>query len=470
MSAGTGAGEGMFADIPVDVGVVYEGERVRKQQMHAEFGGPNIGEKYEILEVKAPGEVEDGRIEVIGPDLPGIPEGASLPFGTEIAVSGKGVEPDMAGVMERRIHDFSNWIEGYMHLNQRDAIWLRVDKRSVKKGLTLRHVGTVLARLLKSAIPLIEAVSVTFITDPAEVSRRIGRARAIFEERDARTRGMTDDDVGVFFGCTLCQSFAPSHVCVITPQRYANCGAISWMDGRAASRVDPKGPIFEIEKGECVDPVTGEYTGVNAVVKEKSLGSVERVQLYSAFGYPHTSCGCFECTTFSVPECDALGIVHREFRGTTPTGLSFGAIADSTAGGRQVDGFHGLSFEYMRSPRFLAASGGWNRIVWLPSELKERMKGIIPAELYDAIATEKDVSTVGELLGFLKEHHHPAAARVKAAEAAAAPASDNPGKEESRPVVSAGQNTVTIPGGSVSLTLKNVKIHAERMILRKKQE
>jgi acetyl-CoA decarbonylase/synthase, CODH/ACS complex subunit beta len=419
--------------------------------------------------VKPPGELEDGKITVIGPDLPQIKEGSSLSFGTEIAVSGKGVEPDMAGVLERRIHDFSNWIEGYMHLNQRDAIWLRVDKRSVKKGLTLRHVGTVLSRLLKSAVPLIESVEVTFITDAGEVGRRIGRARAIFEERDARTRGMTDEDVGVFFGCTLCQSFAPSHVCVITPQRYANCGAISWMDGRAASRVDPKGPIFEIAKGECVDATTGEYAGVNAVVKEKSLGNVERVQLYSAFGFPHTSCGCFECTTFFVPECDGLGIVHREFRGQTPTGLSFGAIADSTAGGRQVDGFHGLSFEYMRSPRFLAASGGWKRIVWLPSDLKERMKGIIPQELYDAIPTEKDVTTVDGLVEFLRVHHHPAAELMKAPEPVPAVAG-NPGKEAGPRPQAANQNTVTIPGGSVSLTLKNVKIHAERMIIRKKQE
>jgi acetyl-CoA decarbonylase/synthase complex subunit beta len=239
------------------------------------------------------------------------------------------------------------------------------------------------------------------------------------------------------------------------------------MDGRAASRVDPKGPIFEIAKGECLDASTGEYTGVNAVVKEKSLGNVERVQLYSAFGYPHTSCGCFECTTFFVPECDGLGIVHRDFRGTTPTGLSFGAIADSTAGGRQVDGFHGLSFEYMRSPRFLAASGGWKRIVWLPSELKERMKDFIPRELFDAIATEKEVNTVDELVGFLRAHHHPALEGMKVPEPV--PAAVNPGKEAGRPQAPA-QNTVTIPGGSVSLTLKNVKIHAERMIIRKKPE
>jgi acetyl-CoA decarbonylase/synthase complex subunit beta len=76
-------GEGMFSDIPVEVGVVFEGERIRKQQMHAELGGPNVEEKFEILEVKDPGEVEDGKITIIGPDFPQIAEGTSIPFGRD---------------------------------------------------------------------------------------------------------------------------------------------------------------------------------------------------------------------------------------------------------------------------------------------------------------------------------------------------------------------------------------------------
>ena len=102
----------------------------------------------------------------------------------------------------------------------------------------------------------------------------------------------------------------------------------------------------------------------------------------------------------------------------------------------------------------------------MPAEVKERMKGQIPPDLFDAIATEKDVTTVGELVEFLRAHHHPAAERMKRMEPAAA---ENPGKEAPR-LPAATPNTVTIPGGSVSLTLKNVKIHAERMIIRKKQD
>jgi len=88
-------------------------------------------------------------------------------------------------------------------------------------------------------------------------------------------------------------------------------------DGRAAARIDPKGPIFPVEKGECLDDWRGEYTGVNESAKQRSMGEVTRVWLYTAFGYPHTSCGCFEAIAFYIPEVDGLGIVHRGYRDVT---------------------------------------------------------------------------------------------------------------------------------------------------------
>lgn len=457
--------DGMFSDIPVEIGVVYEGERIRKQTMHVELGGPQVKEKFEILRVKSPEEVHDGEVKVLGPDLSEMAVGGAIPFGICVEVAGAQLEADMEAVMERRIHDFCNWIEGFMHLNQRDGIWLRADKKAVARGLTLNHVGMVLIRLFRSALPIIDRISVTLITDPALVHRWHAAAVQTYEERDARTRGMTDEDVDVFYGCSLCQSFAPSHVCVISPERYANCGAISWLDGRAASRVDPKGPIYEIQKGVCIDPETGEYEGVNRVVKEKSLSDVSRVQLYTAFGYPHTSCGCFECTTFYVPECDGLGIVNRDFRGMTPTGLSFGSIADSTGGGRQVDGFHGLSFEYMRSPRFLRASGGWGRIIWMPSDVREKLKAYIPADLYNLIATEKDVTSMDEMLAFLRAHRHPIIGRTVTAEVST---SDTLGTAPgSHRDIRESHSLPQGPGAGVSITFHNIRLHADRIFVRK---
>ncbi|MEM1581134.1 MAG: CO dehydrogenase/CO-methylating acetyl-CoA synthase complex subunit beta [Candidatus Bathyarchaeia archaeon] len=465
----------MFADIPVDVGIIYEGERIRWQDAYAELGGPRVEHKFELVKVREMDEVEDGKISIIGPDIKDL-EKKSYPFGIYIEVAGKELEEELEGVIERRIHEYVNYIEGVMHLNQRYDIWIRISKKSFDKGLnSFIYIGKVLQRLFKSDLPIIEKIQITFMTEPEIVKEKFKEAMETYEKRDARARGLKDEEADAFYGCTLCQSFAPTHVCVITPQRYSNCGAISWFDGRAAARVDPKGPVFRIEKGECIDPVKGEYTGVNEVVKLKSGGEIRRVWLYTAFGYPHTSCGCFEAVAFYIPEVDGFGVVHRGFTENTPIGLSFSTIADSTAGGRQVDGFHGISIEYMRSQKFLQADGGWERIVWVPEVVKERVKEFIPKDLVDKIPTEKEVKTIDELRQFLVAKSHPIVKKWEAKpkeEVAVAAVAERP-VEESKPTPAA---ELTVPvsvgaAGGFRLILKNVKIHAKKVrIIKSKGE
>jgi len=457
----------MFEDIPVEVGVIFEGERVRKNDMHVELGGPKQEHKFELVKAKGLDEIKDEKITVVGPDIKDMEEGSTHPLGIYVEVAGKDVEEDLEGVIERRIHEYSNYIEGFMHLNQRYDIWLRLNKKSFQKGLnSFNPIGKVLLKLFKSELPFIEKMQVTFITDPEKVREMWKDAMETYKARDAKARGMKDEEADAFYGCTLCQSFAPTHCCVITPQRYANCGAISWFDGRASARVDPKGPIFAIDKGECTDPFKGEYTGANAVLKEKTLGEVTQVWLYTAFDYPHTSCGCFEGIAFYVPEVDGLGIVHRAFEGTTVNGLPFSTMADSTAGGRQVDGFHGISIEYMRSPKFLQVDGGWSRVVWMPSTIKERVKEFIPEEVADKIATENDVKTVDELKVFLEEKEHPVVERWKAIPSVVVPEVEEEEIPVAPSVAVAELPTMPITAGGFKIILKNAKIHAERVIIR----
>ncbi|MGQ9720583.1 MAG: CO dehydrogenase/CO-methylating acetyl-CoA synthase complex subunit beta [Candidatus Jordarchaeum sp.] len=398
----------MFEDIPVDVGVVYEGERIRGKEMQFEFGGPNIEQKFELVQARDMKEITDGKVIIDGPDLKDLEEGKSYPIGILVEAAGKEIEKDLEAVLERRIHEFINFVEGFMHLNQRYDIWLRLSKGSYKKGFnTLEYLGKVLIRLFKSEFPIIEKIQVTFITNPKKVSEWYKKALDIYEARDARARGMKDEDVEEFYGCVLCQSFAPSHVCIISPNRISLCGAINWFDARAAARVDPKGPNFMVPKGELLDDVHGEYSGVNEIAKQRSLGEVERVWMYSMFGHPHTSCGCFEAIAFYIPEVDGAGVVDRGYEGTAVNGLAFSTMANQTGGGKQVEGFNGIAIEYMRSPKFLQADGGWNRVVWLPSNVKEKVMDAIPAELKDKIATEKDVASTAELREWLKEKGHP---------------------------------------------------------------
>jgi len=490
-------GKGMWEDIPVDVGLVYEGERIRGKQMQVELGGPKITKKFELVQAREMSQIEDGKITVVGPDLTDMEVGEKYPLGILVEVAGKLVERDLEAVLERRIHEFINFIEGMMHLNQRYDIWLRLSQASYKKGFnTLKLMGTVLARLYKTEFKsIIEKIQITFYTDPAKIKPIYDDAKGIYEARDARARGMKDEEVGEFYGCTLCQSFAPSHICTVTPNRISLCGAINWFDARAAAKVDPKGPNFVIEKGELLDAVKGEYTGINEVTKKKTLGEIDKVHMYTILSpYNHTSCGCFESIAFFIPEVQGIGIADRNFKGNTVNGLPFSTLANSTGGGKQVEGFIGMAIEYMRSPKFFQADGGWERIVWLPAAVKENVKDAIPPELYDKIATEQDIQDLAELKTFLKDKGHPvqklwteeeAEEEEEEEEEAAMPMMQMPaGMPFGAPQMVGGmiqlpmQGAVAFPagalggasGGKWKIILKNAKIYAEEMIIKRVDE
>jgi acetyl-CoA decarbonylase/synthase complex subunit beta len=400
----------------VDIGPQYEGEVVRKEDLYMEFGGPKAAHKFELASVKSPEEIEDGKVELIGADISELQpyddaaeSGGSYPIAILVDVAGAELDKDAEAIVERRIHMFTNMTEGWYHMNQRQDTWLRINKDCAAKGFnSLKELGEIYNFLYTSEMPIIEKIQTTIITDEAKVAELLPHALEVYRARDERARTLRDEDVDTFYGCVLCQSFAPTHISIITPDRIANCGAINWFDGRAAAKIDPEGPIFAIPKGDLVDPVKGEYTGANQVEYERSLGTYDRVYLYSAFEHPHTSCGCFEAIVFYIPEADGFGVVHRDYKGPTVIGETFSHMAGDTSGGRQVEGRLGTGLEQMRSPKFIQADGGRKRIVWLPKEIKERYREAFEEDgVYDKIPTEEDVSNTDELLEFLEKVGHP---------------------------------------------------------------
>jgi acetyl-CoA decarbonylase/synthase complex subunit beta len=431
--------------IPVDVGMIYEGERIRKNAMYTEFGGPK-SKGAELFRVAGDDVVEDGKVTVKGPDIKDLKEGERVPFGMLIRAAGKKLEEDLEGVFERRMHYYFNYIQGFMHLNSRDTIWCRINKDAVKAGVTFEHLGKAVIDLFKKEYGVIEKMDITF---------------------DARLRGMKDEDVDVFYGCVLCQSFAPEHMCTISPERISSCGSISWFDGRAAVKVDPKGDLIEIQKGEVIDELKGEYAGVNDLTLKKSGGAVNRVYLHSIFGHPHTSCGCFEAIAFYIPEVDGIGVVHRNFKGTTPFGIPFSTMAGQSGGGQQLEGFAGIAIEYVRSPKFFIADGGHERLVWLPKDLKERYYNDMPEGVRDKIATEEDATDLDTLKTYLEKVGHPVVSRWTKEEV--------PAVKEGVPVAEVSELTMPMTGlpigaagGGITITFKNAKIYAEKVIIKKK--
>lgn len=393
----------------VDVGPQYEGETVRKEDFQIEFGGPKNKFKGELVSIKSADEVEDEKVTIVGKDIKDFEEGASIPIFIKIWVAGEQLEIDMEPVFERRVHMYINYIEGFWHMAQRDEIWMRIHKDSFNKGLnSLNEIGEVLVLLYKNELPIIEKIQVTFYTDPAEVEKQVLEARKIYQARDDRLEGMTEEEVDEFYGCSLCQSFAPTHICIITPERVSLCGAINWFDGRAANKMDPEGPQFAVQKGEFLDPEKCCYSGVNEVVASRSLGATTIFNLHSVLEYPHTSCGCFQAICFYIPEVDAFGIAHRDYIGEIVTGRRFSNVAGEASGGRQNEGYVGMAISYLKSKKFLQGDGGLKRLAWLPKAVKEQVKDtLVAADMYDKIATEDDVKNVDELAEFMQRVGHP---------------------------------------------------------------
>jgi len=362
-------------------------------------------------------EIEDGKIELIGPDIDKIQEGGAMPLGILVQVAGRKFQEDFETVLERRIHEFISCANGIFHMGQRAVAWIRISKETFQKGFRLKHLGEILVvKLHDEFSKLVDKVQVTIITVDEKLKEPLEEARRIFHDRDERLAGMTDEDVDILYSCILCQSYAPNHVCIVTPQRLGLCGAYTWLDCKASYELNPHGPNEPVKKGRCLDEVKGQWEGINEYLVQKSNGNLERFNAYSIIEDPMTSCGCFECITVVLPETNGVMIVNREFTGMTPVGMTFSTMAGQVGGGLQTPGFIGMGKMYITSQKFISAEGGIKRVVWMPQELKEeigerlkmRLKGIGEADLMDKIATDKEATTSEELLKFLQDKKHPA--------------------------------------------------------------
>ncbi|MBN1657168.1 MAG: CO dehydrogenase/CO-methylating acetyl-CoA synthase complex subunit beta, partial [Anaerolineae bacterium] len=281
--------------VPVPYGSAFEGERVRKADLRVEFGGKH-SRCFEYLRMVDLDQVEDHKIEIIGPDFKDVPEAGYMDLGIVVEVAGRKMQEDFEPVLERQIHYFVNGASGIQHIGQRDIAWIRLSKAAVDKGFNLKHFGEILhARFHGDFGAIVDKVQVKIFTDPVLHAEWLDKARVAYDYRNQRLAEMTDEAVDEFYSCTLCQSFAPDHVCVVSPERLGLCGAYNWLDCKASFQINPTGPNQPITKGRAIDPWTGVFDNVNDFVQQASHSAVDTVTMYSIMEYPMTSCGCFEC-------------------------------------------------------------------------------------------------------------------------------------------------------------------------------
>lgn len=403
--------------IPVAYGPAFEGERIRKEDTFIEFGGQRTP-AFEWARMRELEDIEDNKVIIVGENWQERYEkGGQMPLGILIEVAGRKMQKDFESVIERKVHHNINEAQGLWHMGQRDINWIRISQAAKKDGITLEHLGHIQTAMMKHRFrSIVDKVQVIIYTDEQDVLRLRDEARAAYKERDHRLGSLTDDAVDMFYSCLLCQSFAPSHVCVITPERLGLCGAYNWLDGKAAYEIDPTGGNQPVPKGELLDAKYGRYTGVDEYLKKASGGAVETLNLYTIMENPMTSCGCFECIVAIIPEANGVMIVNRGATMMTPIGMKFSTLAGTVGGGAQTPGFMGIGVNFITSKKFLSGDGGIKRIVWMPKGLKERIaedfkkraeEAGVP-DLLDKIADETICEDSEKLLEHLSGVGHPA--------------------------------------------------------------
>ena len=390
-------------------------DRVRGEDIYVEMGGGRTI-AVEWTTMQSMEEVEDGRFEVIGPDVTDIAPGTRLHFAMLAEVAGRNFQEDFEPILERQNHHLINQAQGVMHIGQRDIAWIRISKQAVEKGFKLEHIGKIIhAKYHQDFGAIFDKVQIKIYTDEEKVKEILDMARASYSHRDARIEGMTDETTDTFYSCILCQSFAPDHVCVISPERTGLCGAYNWLDCRAAYEINPAGPNQPIKKGECLDERLGQFKGCNEYVRMASRQKIQGVSLYSLMVDPMTTCGCCECIAAIMPMCNGIMTVDRDFTDMTPCGMKFTTLAGSVGGGAQSPGFLGHSKYNITQRKFLIGDGGLLRLVWMPKRLKEEIRERLQKRadelgipnFVDMIADETIAKTEEEVLECITMKGHP---------------------------------------------------------------
>jgi acetyl-CoA synthase len=401
--------------VPVPYGSAFEGEVVRKADMRVEFGGKN-SKCFEYLHMADMDAITDGQIEVVGPNFEDLPPQSSMNMGIVVQVAGRKMQEDFEPVLERQIHYFVNGASGIQHIGQRDIAWIRISNDAAEKGFSLADFGKILhARLHADFGAILDKVQVTIYTEEQPFTSWLEKAREAYDARNLRLADLTDSAVDEFYSCTLCQSFAPNHVCVVSPERLGLCGAYNWLDCKASFSINPTGPNQPIKLGKLLDDEVGYWEGTLDYARVGSHGAVEEVSMYSIMENPMTACGCFECIVMVIPEVKGVMVVSREDTGMTPMGMKFSTLAGIAGGGLQTPGVMGVGKFYIISPKFISADGGFKRVVWMSKNLKDSMEFELRAaaeregipDLLDKIADGTQVETVEQLVEWVNQKQHP---------------------------------------------------------------
>ena len=137
---------------------------IQKEDVFVELGSPQH-ESVSYIVISIPSEIYDGRITLIGPDIPES-EGKELNFGQVLLVSDTTIHDFEYKEMERALFHLQN-LEGFMIRAIPNKLWGRVNRQAVQRGFSFETLGKALMLRYRQQFSSIEGMEVIFITTDA---------------------------------------------------------------------------------------------------------------------------------------------------------------------------------------------------------------------------------------------------------------------------------------------------------------
>ena len=139
---------------------------ILRRDTFLELGNPAVGSAAFFLFTGDNTLVKNGRITVIGPDIPES-EGASMPFGQVLIIGGKTLsDKDYDSLIYAGF--IGDMIEGYMVRSFSRNLWSRVGQTAVAQGFNFTMLGRALMWIYRNAQPAIESMEIIFVTSGAD--------------------------------------------------------------------------------------------------------------------------------------------------------------------------------------------------------------------------------------------------------------------------------------------------------------
>jgi CO dehydrogenase/acetyl-CoA synthase beta subunit len=205
-----GAPEALLEGLPIRVGPDANPGVLLRSDTFVELGNPAAGSCAAVLWTDDTSLVVDGRITLVGPDIPDADE-PSLPFAQLLLVAGPELcEEDHEEIVS--VQYVGDRVEGYMVRSTSEYLWARVSNEAAAKGFGFESLGTILLHFTKTALPKASAAEVVFVTtskdDVEQFAAVADRAKAIGSEILSELWKARGFDLDCNFDCASCSDEA----------------------------------------------------------------------------------------------------------------------------------------------------------------------------------------------------------------------------------------------------------------------